>query len=82
MDKIEKHRKSIDKIDDEIMSLLEQRLCLAVEIGKAKSISKANVLDTKREKIILNKVSNYSHSPEIDTIYRKIMEMSKSLQRE
>ncbi len=82
MDKIEKNRELIDIIDDEIMSLLDKRLCLAVEIGKAKSVSTIAVLDTKRENIILNKTSNYSHSPQIDVIYKKIMEMSKSLQRE
>ena len=64
------------------MSLLDKRLCLSVEIGKAKSVSKVAVLDTKREDYILNKASNYSHSPQIDTIYKKILEMSKSLQRE
>ncbi len=81
MDKIEDLRVIIDDLDGKIMDLLSQRFSLSKKIGKIKILSKSNVLDTKREHIILNKISKYSHSPEIDIIYKTIMEVSKSLQR-
>ena len=82
MDKLEELRVLINDIDDEIMSLLDKRFSLSIEVGKVKSVSSTSVLDTKREEYILDKTSNYSHSPEIDIVYKKIMEESKSLQRE
>ncbi len=81
MDKIEDLRLSINTIDDEIMALLDKRLSLSVRIGNLKALSNTAVLDTKRENIILDKTSNYSHSPEIGIVYKTIMETSKSLQR-
>ncbi len=82
MDKLEELRILINEIDDEIMSLLDKRFSLSIEVGKVKSISNTSVLDTKREDYILDKTSNYSHSPQVDTVYKKIMEESKFLQRE
>ena len=81
MDKIDDLRLLIDKIDDKIMSLLDERFSLSAKIGKIKAHTKTNILDTNRENIILDKTSKYSHYPEIDTIYKVIMEKSKSIQR-
>ncbi|MCK5761842.1 MAG: chorismate mutase [Candidatus Izimaplasma sp.] len=81
MDKIADLRKLIDIIDDEIIALLEERYTLTKKIGNVKALSKTNVLDTKREKYILDKTSKYNHSPEIGIVYKTIMEASKSLQR-
>jgi len=82
MDKIEDLRLLIDSLDDKIMSLLSDRFLLSIKIGKVKAHAKTTVLDTKRELFILDKTSKYSHSPEIDAIYKLIMDKSKSLQRE
>jgi len=81
MDKIDEMRHLIDVLDDEIMSLLDERFTLSIKIGNLKTLAKTDVLDTKREKIVLDKTSKYSHSPEIDVVYKTIMEESKSLQR-
>ncbi len=81
MDRLKELRVSINEIDDVIMSLLDKRFSLSAEVGKVKSVSKTSVLDTKREQYILDKTSKYSHSPEIDIVYKKIMAESKSLQR-
>ena len=79
MDQIEDLRLSIDTIDEEIMALLDKRLSLSVKIGNIKALSNTAVLDTKRETIIFDKTSNYSHSPEFGIVYKTIMETSKSL---
>ena len=81
MDKIDDLRKLIDVIDDEIMTILDERFNLSKKIGNLKILTKTTVLDTKRENIILDKTSKYSHSPEIGIVYKTIMEASKSLQR-
>lgn len=81
MDKIEKIRIVIDEIDQDLMLLLEERFSLSVQIGILKSHTKTSILDVKREDAILEKVVKYSHSPEIDTVYRTIMRESKSIQR-
>lgn len=81
MDQINNLRNKIDELDNEIMSLLDERFALSIKIGKLKELAKTDVLDIKRENSILDKTSNYSHSPEIDVVYKTIMEKSKSLQR-
>ena len=81
MDKIDDLRRLIDIIDDEIMTILDERFTISKKIGNLKALAKTDVLDTKRESSILNKTSKYSHSPEIGIVYKTIMEESKSLQR-
>lgn len=81
MDKVDDLRDLIDVLDEEIMSLLDKRYNLSMEIGKLKTQAKTSVLDTKRESSILDKTSKYSHSPEIGIVYKTIMKESKSLQR-
>ena len=75
------HRKEIDEIDDQIMELLDKRFALSDKIGALKNKAKKDVLDTNREKNILEKTFKYSHFPEIGDVYRHIMEVSKKLQR-
>lgn len=81
MDKINKLRKQIDKIDDEIMSLLDKRFNISNQIGQLKKESNTTVLDSNREQVIFDKTSKYSHSPELIEIYKTIMNESKKLQR-
>jgi chorismate mutase len=81
MNQINKLREEIDKIDDQIMSLLEERYNKTLEIGNLKQLHKTPVLDTNREKTILNKISKYSHFPQIESVYITIMEESRKAQK-
>lgn len=81
MDGITKYRNDIDDIDEQIMSLLDQRYHLSSKIGALKQRQEKAVLDTDREQNILNKISKYSHSPQIEVVYKTIMEESRKLQR-
>ena len=81
MDQLSNLRSKIDKIDAQIMSLLEKRFNLAVDVANTKKTSKTAILDTNRENIILDKTLNYSHSPHIELVYKTIMAESKSIQR-
>ena len=81
MDKIIKLRNRIDEIDNEIMSLLNERYIISDQIGDIKSKSKSNILDPKREEYVLNKTKKHSHSPQLELVYRTIMGESKNIQR-
>jgi monofunctional chorismate mutase len=81
MDKLQQARLNIDELDKQIMDLLDKRFDLSIEVGKIKQANSTQVLDTNREQIILDKITKYSHSPQISTIYKTIMNESKSLQR-
>ena len=81
MDELNNKRTEIDNIDQQLMLLLSKRFDLSIEIGDIKKQENIQVLDGNREQIILDKVSNFSHSPQIKEIYKTIMEQSKSLQR-
>ncbi len=81
MDKIIAFRSKIDEIDKEIMYLLNERYKISEQIGDIKSNSKVQVLDQKREDYVLNKTKEYSHSPQLELVYRTIMSESKNIQR-
>ncbi len=81
MDKIEDLRKQIDIIDNELMKLLSKRYELSDQIGNLKSNSKRDILDQKREDVVLNKTKKHSHSPQLEVVYRTIMSESKNIQR-
>lgn len=81
MDNLKVLRSRIDILDDQIMDLLNKRFKVTNQIGQLKKVTNKVVLDENREQIIINKMSNYSHYPQISTIYKTIMEESKKAQR-
>ena len=81
MDKINEERKEIDKLDDLIMQLLNQRYDISDRIGNIKKATKVEISDTNREEIILNKTSKYSHYPQLKSVYMAIMNESKNSQQ-
>lgn len=80
--KLEKIRKSIDSIDDEILNLFLKRLELCKEIGKLKKDEKLPVFDSKRENEILSKVKEKSGKGFKYTkgLFLKIFEICKEIQ--
>ena len=80
MDKLLNARSQIDKIDDQIMELLDERYSLSIQIGKIKQETKSPVLDSNREQIVLDKTSKLKHSHTIRNVYKSIMDESKKLQ--
>ncbi|MBS3086683.1 bifunctional chorismate mutase/prephenate dehydrogenase [Candidatus Pacearchaeota archaeon] len=57
MEKINKSRKAINEIDEEILKLLSKRKNLIEEIGKLKNSLDIPIFDKKREEEILDKIS-------------------------
>lgn len=66
---IEKLRKSIDELDEEILKLLSKRKGLAREVGKLKEKLDLPVFDKKREQEILDSISKKAKQLGLDIDY-------------
>lgn len=81
---LENARKEINKIDKEIVHLLERRLNVVMEIGKYKKENNLPVYDEEREKAVINNCLSYlenkKFSNSIEEIYKQIMDSSKLLE--
>jgi len=83
---IQQYRQSIDRIDDEILKLLNERSKNVVEIGKLKkqSDTEANLHTPGREAEIVDRLMRHNQGPfpndAIRTVYREIMSASLSLE--
>ncbi|MBI5158892.1 chorismate mutase [Candidatus Micrarchaeota archaeon] len=83
-EKIRELRNKIDAIDEKIVSLLDERACVAKEIGEVKKAEGKPVVDREREKNILEKVKNYSKtisSKAMEKIFRKIIEATTEIEK-
>jgi chorismate mutase/prephenate dehydratase len=58
--KLKNRRRKIDLIDQKLLSLINQRLRIALEIGKIKKQMGTKVYDPKREKEVLEKLRSRS----------------------
>ena len=77
-------REKIDKIDDEIVKLLSDRMACSEAIGEVKKSLSAPVADLKREDEIINRLTlnkKESEAELIKDVYKIIFAYSKSLQK-
>jgi chorismate mutase/prephenate dehydratase len=78
-------RGSIDKLDLQILDLVNKRAALAAEIGKVKNDHGAEVFTPAREEEVLKNVLEANKGPldegTIRAIYREIMSGSRALQK-
>jgi len=78
-------RHQIDKLDQQILKLVNDRAKLAVEIGKVKQDQASNIFAPAREEEVLQNVLGSNHGPldevTVRAIYREIMSGSRALQR-
>lgn len=84
MQKLDLYRKEIDKIDEKILKLLNQRADIVLKIGKVKKEKKARFFVPQREKEIfarLNRLHKGAFPKEaLRTIFREILSASLSLE--
>mgnify|MGYP004510968371 CR=1 FL=1 len=70
-------RKKIDSIDNQILTLLNERFKISKTILKEKQLNNIKIYDSNREKDIINKVKNlksdYLTSESIENIYKEIL---------
>lgn len=85
MDALQPIREQIDKLDRQLVEVLNQRLSLAAEIGKLKRSSGGQIYVAEREDAVLRKVSALNQGPIKDealrAIYREIMSAAIALEK-
>jgi chorismate mutase len=78
MDQLTNLRKKIDKIDNDLSKLLEERENLVKAVKKEKRKNDIKILDQKREEEIIEK----QNSTFKKNIFKKILEESRKIQKE
>ena len=83
--KINKLRKEIDKIDQDLIALLKNRFSIAKEIGQVKTSNSLGIDDIDRENKIIKNLSieanNDLKEEDISNIFKLIFSISKNLQK-
>lgn len=84
MHNVDKLRKEIDKIDDEILNLLNKRSNIVLEIAHIKRNENAKFYSPERERQILERLTSLNQGPfpneTLKVIYREILSASLSLE--
>jgi len=73
--KLIKRRKKLDRINQELLTLLNRRLRLTLEIGKIKREMGKKIHDTEREREILDRLKRKNRGPLKEEDLRKIFTM-------
>lgn len=77
-------RHEIDQVDDQIVHLLEKRMHLVERVVAVKKSSGKQILDTKREELIFervrNKVEDNRYQEPIVAIFSDILKRSRAYQ--
>jgi chorismate mutase/prephenate dehydratase len=84
-ERLKELRAEIDRLDDEILSLLNRRAQAAIEVGKIKSEQKLRFYVPEREVEILRRLSASNRGPfpgdALKAIYREIISASLALEK-
>jgi chorismate mutase/prephenate dehydratase len=84
MEELEKLRKKIDRIDEEILEALNRRSRVVLEVAKLKRDNKARYYSPEREQEILERLAGANQGPfpndALKLIYREILSASLSLE--
>lgn len=82
---LEKQRETIDRIDREIVALFEERTRTVEEVAEIKLANGMEILDSGREKLVIEKVQSYLEDPklkdELADLYENIMRISRGHQQ-
>lgn len=82
---IGKIRSEIDIIDQQLMKLLNRRFELSLQVSEFKKFHDLPIIDKKREKEIIMKISDYTVDEQIalaiKATYREIFKESRKLQK-
>jgi len=85
---LKKLRNEIDKIDNEILTLLNKRMEVVKKVGELKNNTNAPIYRPEREREIIERLTNLSKSQngilgkdEIEAIFLEIFAISRSLER-
>ena len=77
-------RQEIDQVDQELVVLLEKRMALVTQVADYKRATGKAILDTSREKVVLNKVASRVQNKDFETTlvntFADIMKNSRDYQ--
>lgn len=77
-------RQEIDQVDQELVALLEKRIALVTKVAAYKRATGKAILDTSREKVVLNKVASRVQNKDFETTlvntFADIMKNSRDYQ--
>lgn len=81
---LNKYREQIDKIDNDLIELLEQRFEITRQVGEYKKENNIEVLNSDRERAIVSKIEalNLECESQVNEIYLAILKTSKEQQSE
>ncbi len=84
MEKLKRLREKIDRIDEEILRLLNERASVVLEIAKVKSRENVNFYSPEREREILERLQTLNRGPfpndALKVIFREILSASLALE--
>lgn len=82
--KLRKNRRNLDLLDQKLLTLLNRRLRISLEIGKIKKRIGKKVYDAQREKEILDRLKRKNKGPlkqrDLRRIFSTIMRVSRKSQ--
>lgn len=79
---LDKKRKDINELNEQIVQLLEKRFEVCKEIGEIKRENQMDVFDSKREDQVLSKIENMSNEYPKQNIevFKTIMKQAKNIE--
>lgn len=80
-EKLNEYRKELNRVDDQLVQLLNERYATCVKIGKHKKEIGMEVLDSNREQAVIDRVSAFEDYPGmVAVVWPSIMAFSRTLQ--
>jgi chorismate mutase/prephenate dehydratase len=84
LQKLKKKRKKIDLIDRKLLNLLNERLRIALEVGKIKKKMGEKTHDPRREEEVLERLRRIDRGPlrkeDLEKIFKTIMRVCRKSQ--
>jgi chorismate mutase len=81
---IEDWRVEIDKIDEELLRLLNARAAIAVRVGESKRVAGLSVLNRGREREVIERAQRANRGPlddeAVERLFRAVIRESRRLQ--
>jgi chorismate mutase-like protein len=82
--KLRANRGKIDLIDQKVLSLLNKRLSVALEIGKGKKQMGKKTFDPKREEELLRRLNSSNRGPlkqeDVERIFKTVIKVCRKAQ--
>jgi len=84
---LQEHRSEIERIDEQIIRLINQRIEISKKIFEAKKAEGKNIIDPQREKMVLSRAMDLATEMNLDagavkSIFETLIKMSVNKQHE